>query len=426
MSLSKKTIAIFIIRILSIVLAFIMNVVLGNLLGTAGYGVVSSALALYAILTIFCVVGLDQYSVKKISNMLENNTLVTPIKSHLVNSYYILIISSTIMIVIVSAVVVVAGGSFSADILFAITVAPLTALLLFYEGVFRGVKMPVIAAIPNMLVRPLVSLMFVILVYYLWDGISPAIVLYLIAAAIFVSLLFMVGQLVLRLNEYIRDRTENSDESISIIFSKSSGFFLVALATVALVKSDILILSLFMRDSEVGIYAAAYNLSFAMLLPLHVIGYVYAAEISLLFQRNDKKGLKDLLVKSQKYAALATLPLLLIFVIFPEVSMGLFGEGFKNAEFVLLVLAFGMFSNAAFGVVGNLLLMTGYTTVFLKIITISAIVQALLLYYVIPVYGILGAAIVVSLVMMVWNAIAWYCANDVIKKMNSESVVHEA
>jgi O-antigen/teichoic acid export membrane protein len=73
--------------------------------------------------------------------------------------------------------------------------------------------------------------------------------------------------------------------------------------------------------------------------------------------------------------------------------MGLFGPEFVAGSTVLMVLALGQLINVITGSVGFLLSMTGHERDLLKSTVIAAILMLILCAWLIPAYGMMGAAI---------------------------------
>jgi O-antigen/teichoic acid export membrane protein len=107
----------------------------------------------------------------------------------------------------------------------------------------------------------------------------------------------------------------------------------------------------------------------------------------------DRRPVANLYRTTSKWTLTLNLPFFLIAVIFPEALLGLFGPEFTDGAAALGILAFASLVNAATGTSGAMLDMTGHTRVKLVNSTISVALGIALNLLLIPVLGVVGAAI---------------------------------
>jgi O-antigen/teichoic acid export membrane protein len=96
-------------------------------------------------------------------------------------------------------------------------------------------------------------------------------------------------------------------------------------------------------------------------------------------------------------------PIILLFLVFPGWVMSLFGPEFKEGAHILMILTAGQFINIAVGSVGPLLIMTGNEISVRNSIFFSALCCVMLNAFLIPVYGITGAAIANTFSLIIAN-----------------------
>ncbi|MCK5536143.1 MAG: polysaccharide biosynthesis C-terminal domain-containing protein, partial [Bacteroidales bacterium] len=112
-------------------------------------------------------------------------------------------------------------------------------------------------------------------------------------------------------------------------------------------------------------------------------------------------------------------PLLIIFLLFPSLILGFFGEEFIIGSMALIVLVCGQFINSIVGPVGQIMNMTGYQKVLQYTAIISATMNIMLNYILIPEYGITGAAVATAFSGILWNIM---CVIYIYKKLNIKSI----
>ena len=96
-------------------------------------------------------------------------------------------------------------------------------------------------------------------------------------------------------------------------------------------------------------------------------------------------------------------PLVIVFFMFPDFLLGLFGEEFKVGVTAFIFLSCGRLISSFSGSVGNILQMTGNQNIYAIILLIGAILNVVLNLILIPLYGINGAAIASMSSLIVWN-----------------------
>jgi len=165
-----------------------------------------------------------------------------------------------------------------------------------------------------------------------------------------------------------------------------------AMADVLMTFSDVLILGLFVSSAEVGIYAAAARTALLTRFLLLATSSVAAPRFAALHAAGDAQGVATLAVRSTILTTVATVPLLLVFILLPEPILSLFGAQFVAGAPVLIVLSLGQFVNAATGPVGYLLNMSGYHGIEGRIAVAGAVMTIALCFALVPMWGVLGAA----------------------------------
>jgi O-antigen/teichoic acid export membrane protein len=99
-------------------------------------------------------------------------------------------------------------------------------------------------------------------------------------------------------------------------------------------------------------------------------------------------------------------PIFIAILIFPSFVLDFFGEEFTAGVAPLIILAIGQIINAICGPVMYLLNMTGKEKQARNIIIVASIINVALNLYLIPIYGLMGAAIATGVSTVVWNIMA--------------------
>ena len=185
-----------------------------------------------------------------------------------------------------------------------------------------------------------------------------------------------------------------------------------AIADVVMTFSDVLILGLFASSADVGIYTAAARTALLTRFLLLATSSVAAPRFAALHAADDMEGIARLAVRATILTTLSTLPLLLVFILFPERILSVFGAQFEAGAPVLIVLAIGQFVNAATGPVGYLLNMSGFHRIEGRIAVAGAVMTVGLCFALIPAWGLLGAAAANAIATAACNLLRVYFAKS--------------
>jgi len=185
-----------------------------------------------------------------------------------------------------------------------------------------------------------------------------------------------------------------------------------AIADVVMTFSDVLILGMFATATDVGIYTAAARTALLTRFLLLANSAVAAPRFAALHAANDNEGVARLAVRSTLLTTVSSVPLLLVFVVFPERILSLFGPQFEAGAQVLIILTIGQFVNAATGPVGYLLNMSGLHRIEGRIAVVGALMTAGLCFALIPFWGLVGAAAANAIATATCNLLRVYFAKS--------------
>ncbi len=192
---------------------------------------------------------------------------------------------------------------------------------------------------------------------------------------------------------------------IKEVFRLAWPMFLSGSAVLLMSWTDTLILAYFETEDLVGIYGIAFKVATLVTIVQFALNTVAAPMISKFHKQQNFKALEKFIQQITWLNLAVAFPTLLVFCFFGEWFLGLFGAEFGAGKQVLVILSFGQLLNAMSGPVMLLLNMTAYEIVARNTILISALINIILNILLIPLLGIIGAAIASSAVMMVWNLV---------------------
>jgi O-antigen/teichoic acid export membrane protein len=181
-----------------------------------------------------------------------------------------------------------------------------------------------------------------------------------------------------------------------------------ALFSQLLFWTDLFVLTQFVSDSEVGIYAAALRAGQVIVLFLTSVSLMFSPFVADLHNRGQSKRLDELFKSLTRWTIAATIPLFLVLVVAPGPALRLFGSGFTGGKAALLILLAGQFINVFTGSVGFVLIMVGRTGWDLIVYGASLVLNIGLAFWLCPDHGMVGAAIAnaVTFALSKWARLA--------------------
>jgi O-antigen/teichoic acid export membrane protein len=156
---------------------------------------------------------------------------------------------------------------------------------------------------------------------------------------------------------------------------------------------DKVALGFYRSTREVGVYSMAAAFVVYVPLVLTSINQVFAPTISDLHTRGDHALLARLYQSLTKSALALTLPLALVIFLFARPIMRIFGHDFEIGWPILIVGTCGQLVNCGVGSAGYLLLMSGNERQLMKVQIVMATVMVVLSAGLVPLWGIVGAAV---------------------------------
>ena len=166
---------------------------------------------------------------------------------------------------------------------------------------------------------------------------------------------------------------------------------------------DKLMIGNMMSAESVAVYAVAFRFSMGVSITLMAINSIASPKFAEKFAISDIVGMGKIAMQSAKMIFWSTLPLAIILLIFPKFFMGLYGAEFLIGFETLRWLIIGRVINALSGSVGNLMQMSNQQNIYMSILVVGAAINVVLNYYLIPIYGINGAAFASVASLSFWN-----------------------
>jgi O-antigen/teichoic acid export membrane protein len=171
-------------------------------------------------------------------------------------------------------------------------------------------------------------------------------------------------------------------------------------------QADKVLLGFYLSPALVGMYVVASTIAALIPLVLQSVNQIFAPVIADLHSRNRIDVLQRLFQTLTKWVLGVTLPLVVVIIIFAAPMMRIFGAAFEPGWPVLVIASVGQIVNCGVGSVGQLLFMSGNQRRLMKVQFVMVGVSLLMNIGLIPVLGVVGAALAaasVNVAANIWN-----------------------
>ena len=397
----------FVYRIFGIGLGYIFTLLITRGFGPEAMGVYVLAFTVMQIAVVIGTLGMDTAMLRLTGSNVEKTCAMTTIRMIYKQILSVVILTGFVIAIIVyflapfvSLYVFHNAKLVSAFQLTAIGVVPMVLIYLHREAL-RGLKRIALYALVNNIVIPFFGILFLFILYFLQNEseIAPLIAQ---TAAIIVSAVLAIYLW----NKEFRgiDKSEKvSNTTYKDLFSISFPMMLASSMFMIMNWTDTLMLGMFVDEKEVGIYNVALKISTFTSIALMAVNAIAAPKFAEMWGNKNINGLEKIVRQSTKMIFWSAFPILTMFLLFSHQLLSFFGEAFYLGTDVLIILTIGQFVNAISGSVNYLLNMTGNEKIVQNNILIASLINILLNYFLIPKYGMEGAAIASMISVIYWN-----------------------
>ncbi len=279
---------------------------------------------------------------------------------------------------------------------------PVNSLLAIRCAALQAIKKVVRAELPQSVARPALTLAGAWILYRI-AGRSPradeTMVAYLAAGILALLMVEFWNRSVLT-----REQSTAPPEYETGLWVRTavpllmiSGFHMV------LNQTDTLMLGMIRTTGEAGAYAVASRVTQLIFLGQWAVNAIAAPMISELHHGGEKARLQETASYAARAAFMVTVPLAFGLVFFGRQVLAFFGSEFTIAWPAVAILGAGMLLNVLCGSVGLLMTMTGHQNETSKVLGGAAVLNIILNAVLIPLFGLIGAAIATAFTAALWN-----------------------
>lgn len=393
----------FVLRVLNMFLGFISSIVVARLLGVEEFGIYTYVLSWMVLTSVVAKMGLPELAVREVARASDNEPLITQFLR--LSCTVIVLISLAILSLYGIFVLYIQEGILSymlSCILVGTLIIPFFSMSSLLSGALRALHKIFQSQFPDFIIRPIIFLFCMVLAgQYMGDGLDAkmSLLLYLLVSVIvfFVYLYPLKRYIALTLNIYeFEGRNKNWMKG-------GVKFLLMGGALVIISQTDRIMLGLLGDIGDVGVYSVAFLIASFAGFPIVALSMSLAPIVVDLTETGDYLRLESIVLKSTKLAFWGAVIIAVVLASASKTILSLYGDGFAHAEVVLLMHLVGQLLFVAMGPAAIIMNMIGMEMEVTYVVAISAVVNVLLNYTLIPMYGMEGAAMATILSVALWS-----------------------
>jgi len=404
----KRSILLLLFKVLTVVLGFVFTVLITRTLSVEQSGIYLLVFTIVSVLSVVCRLGLDRTIVRFVA-IAEDDSDFDLSFSLVFNCLIVVavvgtIVSSAVYLLSDFIALNIFNNNEMSEVLSSMSISILgLSVVAFIAFGFQGMSKPVYTVLFRDLLHRLI--LVGMLVFLAFDDAVG------IASLFSIVILFVTALTVLAW--FIKARKQRTGGTLLLnsiwrnkVITSCIPLWAVAV-TAELVKWSAQIISgAFVSETELAYFAVAQRVSVLTSLVLIVVNMLVTPKFAVLFKKGLVQKLESLVQDTLKLNLLIAAPVLIAFFVFPNFILSIYGDKFVEGALLLQILAVGQFVNVVTGSVGNILPMSGHEKVMRNIVFISGIFSVLISFILIPVFGVLGAAISTALSISFQNILA--------------------
>lgn len=177
---------------------------------------------------------------------------------------------------------------------------------------------------------------------------------------------------------------------------------------------DLLLASLFLDDAHTAVFGVCLKIALFLAFAVQAIHSIILRDASDAVGSADNRDLRSILIRANVLSVAGSLAALVLVVGFGRQGLGVFGPEFVHGYSCLVILVCAQLVRAAAGPATQILAITGHQKAALPVFAAGLGLLIVLNAVLVPVWGLIGAALAVLVVTAFWSlglaVVAWRTA----------------
>ncbi len=388
------------------VMAFVNNVVITRILGADSYGLFVLATNIFTFIAIFPQLGFNSTIIRYVSYYTGKGEDAKA-KGTILFGLKILVIASLIVLVVsVSTSHLIAEYIFERPELtpllkILLLSLPFSVIAMLFFSALNGLKLIKYQVIAANILNPFIFFLLIIIVFWAGFRLTGLIWIMVVMGAVSVALsYYFLNKKYFKYKKKLKPEVEKGE-----LLRFATPIYLNQFLNSAIKFAPIFIIGYYLSNKDIGIFNVGFRIAMLVSVSLGAFRLIFSPTISALFAKNNIQLINQLYKTVTKWIFTLALITFCIIVLFAEPILNIFGGEFTTGINVLLLLILGELINAAVGLVGNIIIMSGRPKVSLLNGGINFLAIITLCFYLIPQYGIIGAAFSYAITIILINLI---------------------
>jgi len=392
--LLRGSVGSLVVRSFGVALKVLLGIFLARELGASSYGIYAYAAAWLAFLTVPTTMGLDQVLIRYVAAYKEARAWHT--LKGVLRFAATLGVGAAIVVCVIAITVVASLSGMEPElrttmwIMFAIL--PVVVMAQVRQGSLRALDQPVRSLLPETIFWPVLLMVFVGGAHWLLE-VTPTVSQVALASAAAWVITFVIGTV------FLLRALPESARTCAPAYERAQWMAMIPSLIVTmgayyvLSRADVLILGAFRTTREVGIYTVANRGAELVIFMYDAITIVGSSLFYSIYATGDREELQRFTRLVTKTILWATLPVCLILLVFAPLFLRLFGVEFVEGAGAMRLLTSAYFLMSLTGFVHIMLYAAGRQRDVAIVMVITAAVNIGLSFLLIPLFGMIGAAI---------------------------------
>ena len=281
---------------------------------------------------------------------------------------------------------------------------PVLAVLRIDQSVLQGFRAPIAGMLPNQLVRPLLALGATAVLW--WQArldVTTALVVFVasLLATEAVTALIARARLIAAGGD---PRGATDMEGFREWLGMSWMLLAVAVMRRFLHRINIVMIGALASAGEVGLFGMSFQATRFIGFASASVGMVSGPYVAAMFHARDLDKLQAVFDDSVRWAAVVTVPISAVFILFGQQLFTLFGEGYDGAYPAFVTLVIAQLVGVLTGPTASMLTMAGDQRWLLASLVVGAVFNVATTAWLVPARGAFGAAVGTLAGLIVANA----------------------
>ncbi|WP_067563888.1 flippase [Halofilum ochraceum] len=392
-------------------IALLLSILLARLLGAEGFGVYAHAVAIMTLASVLAEAGVPTLLMREVAAARVRRDWPT-VQGAVRRGSQLAVAAASIVALAGLGLLTIFSDRLQQPALLTLSLMlamlPIAAAAKVVVFALRGLNRVLIGIAINSVVKKALVLVIVVTVFAIWPALREPHVA-MLAELLGVLAVLTIGVVILSHSWSIEMGSAPPKHEDLKWLKSLPPFIVISGASVINAQIDLIMLGMLRTPEDVGVYRAVVHGATLVGLGLQVANPILSPRFAGMYASGEMRTLETLVRRATRVIFIVAIPVIgAFFIAGDSILATVFGVDFARGHTALAVLGVAQLINVATGPMGILLSMTGNEATNSKLLLAGAAVNIILNGVLIPIFGILGAAVATSCALVLRNCLqAW-------------------